>query len=159
MPTPIPLLEPTIRFFGSQIDSTATTPLPYTGTPLTLIRHDLATFFLYIRCLPYILLPLSPFPSGSLDELYPSFQNLWCMFLHAVLAVAQSLFLLSIPVWFFTPLWMVGAFVAAFLALNEAACWGLNGGKAFYDSNPECVEGREERKDEQWIFMNGVSVG
>ncbi|KAJ0163655.1 hypothetical protein CTA2_2630, partial [Colletotrichum tanaceti] len=104
------------------------------------------------------------FPSGEMDELYPSVGNLVCLAAHAVLVVAQLLFLLSLP-WVATlPFNLVLPYAAAFVALNYLVCIPLNAGtsQGMLTSQdnlwPEAAHW-EKHDNELWIFLNGISVG
>jgi len=155
--------EPAIQFWGSQTGSQngskGVPPLAYTGSPLKLFIADIKSFIKYIRFLPFIMFPLSPWPSSHLDELYLSPANLWSMFLHFVLCVLQAGFLLSIPLWFLFPVWSVVAFVSVFLISNESFCYLLNGFESIYESDPALVGHFPKHPNEQWLFLNGVAVG
>lgn len=155
-------------------------PLPYTSNPLALLTIDV---LLFIRLsitwpltlgLPSIVLPLIPFPSRALDELFPSPQNLWATTHHVVLFVAQILFMIGLAVLLFigAPAALFFAYLAAFILVNKAYCRiFLNGrpgqhysaGKQFA-RNPESlgeqwVSRDPSHKGEKWVFINGVAVG
>jgi hypothetical protein len=147
------------KFFGSQVGSSVVIPHSYTGSPLQLLRQDVASAFGFWAFLPFIVYPFTPLGSGPLCELYLSPSNIWCMFLHIILFFMQAPFLLSIPFWVIFPLWSVTAGVAVFWAINQGICYLLNGSQMRYPSNPKFAEAREEHKHEQWIFLNGVAVG
>jgi hypothetical protein len=147
------------KFYGSQVGGSGVTPRSYTGSPLKLLRQDLASAFRFGLFLPFIVYPFTPLGSGPLCELYPSWVNLWSMFLHVILIIMQLPFILSIPFWVFFPLWTVIIGVAVFWAVNQGICYLLNGSKMRYPSNPKYAEKKAEHAHEQWIFLNGVAVG
>ncbi|WQF80642.1 Putative alpha/Beta hydrolase [Colletotrichum destructivum] len=104
------------------------------------------------------------FPSGEMDELYPSIGNLICLGAHGLLVIVQLLFLLSLP-WVATlPFNVILPYAFAFVTLNYIVCIPLNAGtsKGMLTSQdrfwPES-EHWERHDDELWIFLNGVSVG
>ena len=148
-----------IKFHGSQIGSQATIPLPYTDSPLTLLRSDILAALRFYLFLPFIIMPLRPQLSGSLSELYPSASNLWSMFLHLILVCMQLPFILSIPFWVFFPVWSVLIGVGIFWVINRGIWHLLNGKDMATWSEAKFTTGKEVRKNEQWIFLNGVAVG
>ena len=150
-------------------------PVPYTASPIWLAVQDLWLFlritFVWpvTNSLPSIVLPFSPLRSGPLDELYLSPRNLWALFLHAVLIITQSTFLLlllpsllfglPVPALAWTPsciLTITGVVVG-----NYYFCILLNGTKRRYESiiDPEWQESWQKHDDEKWVFINGVAVG
>ena len=148
----------------------ASRPLPYTANPLLLMANDLMlfaqiTFTWPISAgLPSIVLPLWPTRSGSLDELYPDSGNLWAMFLHGILIVAQLVFLVSLVVLPFIPSFPVSYFVyaIAFVVANARFTVLINGWRrqaGFFKSNPKFIEGWPKYENERWVFINGVAVG
>ncbi|KAI9052655.1 hypothetical protein LZ554_003994 [Drepanopeziza brunnea f. sp. 'monogermtubi'] len=148
-----------IKFYGSQVGGSSTTPHSYTGSPWVLLQHDIASAFQYICFLPFIIFPLSSLKSGPLCELYPSSANLYDIFLHIILMLLQLPFVLSVPFWVVFPLWWVLIGVGVFIGVNEAICWLLNGKEMEVWSKDDYVEGRGTFENEQWIFLNGVAAG
>ena len=165
-PLPIALLERrmTVFFLPAQVDCTSsTTPLLYTSSPLDLLWSDIKLFFHHAYTLPGIMLPLGPWGSGELDELYPSPANLYSIFLHVTLILGQLLVLISIPLFLFSPI-PLGLFVlylTIFSSVNHAVCLLLNGRKLTLESRIKLDSSSfpHQHKDEQWIFVNGVAVG
>ena len=154
----------TVNFLPAQVDCTSsTTPLPYTGSPTGLLWSDIKLFFYHIFALPSIVVPLGPWDSGALDELYPSLANLYAISLHAVLIVAQSLVLLSIPIClcFPIPLSTFVMYIIIVYLTNHYICLLLNGKKPTSESLVELDRrGHSDKHErEQWIFLNGVAVG
>jgi hypothetical protein len=148
-----------VEFLPSQIGTEASVPLPYTGSPFQLLWSDILLFFHRIQFLPGILLPLKPWPSGALDELYPSRENIKALALHTFLFVYQAVFLLSLPYFLMVPLALFALYVAVVLLLNGAVCEILNGTERFLYSRVEVDDPRPEHGSEHWIFLNGVAVG
>jgi hypothetical protein len=148
-----------VEFFGSQVGSRVVTPVIYTGSPIKLFYYDVKYSVMHLFDLPSIVFPWTPYGSGHLDELYPSIENLYSMFLHLVLFICQALFLLSVPFWFIFPVWLVAGFVTVFMLLNSMFCFLLNGFKMHYDSDPEITKKMPKHDNEQWVFLNGVAVG
>lgn len=147
-----------IKFYGSQVGGSKISSHSYTGSPLTLLRDDIVSAFSFFLFLPYIVFPMNPLRSGHLCELYPSFANLWSMFLHVILILLQLPFLLSIPFWIFLPVWSVILGIAVFWVMNQGIWYLLNGNQIEYPSNPAYAS-NEGNEHEQWIFLNGVAVG
>lgn len=143
-------------------------PEYYNGPPWTLFKDDIILFFQNIFYLKNIVFPLwgenpgRPFPSGPLDELYPSLSNIHDIVFHIILIITQSAFFLSMPFLAALPFPVFLAYVILFVAVNEVVCWRLNGslpGGVLCSSDfPECKEW-EEHPDEEWVFLNGVAVG
>ena len=150
---------PQINFYGSQVGGKVVTPHSYTDSPLVLLRHDVWSALKLFPFSPFIVFPLSPWGSGKLCELYPSFANVWNMVLHVLLMLIQLPFIFSVPFWIFFPVWSVIAGVSVFWAVNQTICYILNGSKLQYHSDPKYAKLKEEHKHEQWIFLNGVAVG
>ena len=149
------------RFFGSQIGGQSVINYSYTDLPWKLFAYDVYYFFYYLWALPYIIWPVKPSEnnSGHLDELSPTLQNLFCIFIHFILVVLQLSFILALPFSILFPIPLVAAAVAAFLTLNYALCTLINGSETEYHSDPEYAPALPEHAHEQWIFINGVAVG
>ncbi|EFQ33678.1 uncharacterized protein GLRG_08607 [Colletotrichum graminicola M1.001] len=97
------------------------------------------------------------FPSGEMDELYPSVGNLICLAAHTVLIGTQLAFLVSLPLLAFFPFHVFLPYFIGFIFVNYIACIPLNAG-----CNGGVLLSRVTQKgpdDEQWLFLNGVSVG
>ncbi len=140
-------------------------PLPYTASPLRLVLKDTMLFLKItfvlpvIAGLPSIVLPILPFRSGPLDELYPSFANLWAVALHIVLVFAQVLFVLSLlPFAITLPGPVYGIYVIGFVLSNNAVSVLLNGPRKKFRSDTD-MKGWPDHDDEKWFFINGVAVG
>ncbi|KAK5056187.1 hypothetical protein LTR84_012740 [Exophiala bonariae] len=141
-------------------------PISYTSNPFLLFVKDLGLFVANIFTsggILSIVRPLAPTPSGSLDELYPSRQNIWAILLHAFLVVVQLVFLVSLapfaigiplPILYFL-------YVVGFVVGNQYFTILLNGRrkKGLFKSNDRYTEGRKLDEHERWIFINGVAVG
>lgn len=104
-------------------------------------------------------MPIRPFGSGNLDELYPSRQNLFCILVHFVLAILQLAFIVVLPFAIIFPVWMGLAFVSGFMVLNWLFCKLLNGRGLTFHSDPKYAMPLPEHEHEQWVFLNGVAVG
>jgi hypothetical protein len=151
-----------VQFFGSQIGGETERPLSYTGSPWRLFISDILLFMRWSFDLVNIVLPLWPWPSGDLDELYPSLANNFDIVLHSVLFVTQTGFLISLPAWATFPFFLCVAYVVAFMALNTAVCMLLNG-QIPEGGLPSTVDNQSRawarHDDETWLFLNGVAVG
>ncbi|ROT35737.1 hypothetical protein SODALDRAFT_283286 [Sodiomyces alkalinus F11] len=151
------------RFFGSQVGGQAVINYAYTDLPSRLLMWDIYYFFYYAWALPWILMPIGTgddWPnSGHLDELAWTWQNAFCIVVHAVLVVLQMLFLLWLPFVVVLPIWTAAIGFAVFFTVNWALCLLLNGPSIEYHSDPHYAPALPEHADEQWIFINGVAVG
>ncbi|KAL6299478.1 hypothetical protein BKA93DRAFT_753406 [Sparassis latifolia] len=93
------------------------------------------------------VLPLTPTPSGPLDELYPSVENSWAISIHIVLIVIQGVDILSSPL---SPFFVAATFIAysgTVLIVVYAFCLLLNKGVSgeFVYSDEHLLEGYEKR--------------
>ena len=150
------------QFFGSQTGEETNQPLTYTGSPLKLLASDILLFFRWKPYLPNIVIPLWPWPSGDLDEIYPSLANIFDITLHSILFVTQAAFLISLPFLLTVPFFLYVAYMGAFIALNTVVCRLLNG--QIPEGGLKSTEDDHSRAwarhdDESWIFLNGVAVG
>ncbi|KAB8232500.1 uncharacterized protein BDW43DRAFT_312173 [Aspergillus alliaceus] len=136
-------------------------PLPYTASPLQLLGADILLVLKSLWSLPGIILPLNPSTLDELDELYPSWENLFALAMHVCLAMCQVVFLLSLLVCFFSmvPALWIFLYAVAFVWANRAICsWVLNTSDGILQSQV-AIEERPEHEREHWIFINGVAVG
>ncbi|KDN67288.1 hypothetical protein CSUB01_01488 [Colletotrichum sublineola] len=100
------------------------------------------------------------YPSGEMDELYPSVGNLICLTAHTVLIGTQLAFLMSLPLLAFFPLQIFLPYFIGFILINYMACVPLNAGCKGGVLKSRPFRGTEkEHDDELWLFVNGVSVG
>ncbi|KZZ93716.1 hypothetical protein AAL_05432 [Moelleriella libera RCEF 2490] len=102
------------------------------------------------------------FPSGEMDELYPSVGNLLCLSAHTVLIFTQLAFLASLPFVATLPFTLVLPYAIAFILINQVVCMPLNAGVKGGILTSQKIPGDEHwdnHADESWIFLNGVSVG
>ena len=144
-------------------------PIPYTANPLLLIMNDLMLYVQITFTWPItagllsIVLPLSPMRSGTLDEMAPTVANLWTIFLHLILIVAQTFFTLSL-----VPLAFVGLpllyllYIGSFIKGNQWFSALVNGPRlrGLHESHSDCVKGHWPKYEhEKWVFINGVAVG
>lgn len=140
----------------------------YMGPPWRLMLDDAK---LFLQNCPYLLNICTPlwqkdgagYPSGDLAELYPSWGNMWAMALHVFLIAIQSSFLFSLLFVAYLPFPVLLGYIGAFVAVNQLACWQLNGsfsGVGTMESTkfPECSQWKPHA-NEKWIYLNGVSVG
>ncbi|KAG9772084.1 hypothetical protein ABEF93_002579 [Exophiala dermatitidis] len=142
-------------------------PLPYTANPLLLMLNDL---WLFVQItftwpltagLPSIILPLSPSRSKGLDELALTVPNAWSDFIHLILVVAQTLFLISLfPLAYILLPSLYLLYIVAFVLGNQWFTVLLNGRRrSGFMSDPQCVQGKRVHPHERWVFINGVAVG
>lgn len=156
--------KPNAELFGSQLGTKTSTPLSYTAQPWRLCYSDIRLFFTWIIYLPNIVLPIGPWPSGYLDELYPSRANLYDIILHGILFIAQATFLLSIPFLIFMPFGLFISYLGGFCGLNYFVCQLLNWSCCIPSEGLQPTEDAHFQswapcEDEYWIFLNGVAVG
>ncbi|KAJ0114405.1 hypothetical protein J7T55_010794 [Diaporthe amygdali] len=151
----------TVDFYGSQVDNPTVINYSYTDKPSRLLLWDVYYFFYYIWALPYIILPWRPFDSGDLSELAPTRGNLWCIFIHVVLAILQLVMIICLPpVALILPLWTTLAIVAVFVGVNKGLCLLINAKEVLFHSDPEYAKPDQKKfAHEQWIFLNGVACG
>ncbi|KND89301.1 hypothetical protein TOPH_06028 [Tolypocladium ophioglossoides CBS 100239] len=147
------------EFYRSQIGGTSVINYCYTDMPWRLLVKDIHYFFAYAWALPWVLMPLRPYGSDELDELYPDWRNLFCILVHFVLVILQLAFLVVLPVAIFFPIWTVAGGVSAFMLVNWALCKLLNGKEVTFRSNEKYAKELPEHAHEQWVFLNGVAVG
>ncbi|KAL4786339.1 hypothetical protein BJX76DRAFT_124267 [Aspergillus varians] len=137
------------------------TPLPYTASPWKLMWEDIHLFFRKAWSIPFVLLPLSTYNSGDLDELYPSLSNMGNLAFHTILSLLQILFLLTIPVFvvcMVPALWMC-VYIGGALWANKALCnLVLNREPSVLVSRYPELEAPEHRH-EHWVFINGIACG
>lgn len=150
-----------VDFYGSQVDNPTVINYSYTDRPSRLLLWDVYYFFYYIWALPYIILPWKPFDSGDLSELAPTRGNLWCVFIHVVLAILQLVMIICLPpVALILPLWMTLAVVAVFVGVNKGLCTLINAKEILFYSDPKYAAPDQKKfAHEQWIFLNGVACG
>lgn len=146
-------------FYRSQIGGTGVINYSYTDFPWRLFLKDVYYFFKYFWALPWIVLPLTPADSGELDELYPSWANLFCLAIHSVLIILQLFFIAGLLVTIFFPVWLGAAFACVCLFLNWLLCLLLNGKGMTFNSDEKYAKALPEHAHEQWIFLNGVAAG
>ncbi|RAL05214.1 uncharacterized protein BO80DRAFT_397584 [Aspergillus ibericus CBS 121593] len=134
----------------------------YTGSPWLLFFADLGLFLRNIFYLPCIFSPLAPWPSGRLDELYPTLANIFDISLHCVLFVLQLAFIFSLPLLIYLPFCLYVLYVGATLALNSFVCRILNRGipsDGLRSTEDDFSRLWVRHEDEYWIFLNGICVG
>jgi hypothetical protein len=152
-------LKRTVTLVPSQIGGPDQVPVSYTSTPGRLLWYDCQLFISKLKNTFGVFLPLRFGKNADpFDELYPSVPNIMSVIIHSILFVIQTVFLCSLPLYFFAPcIWLI-VYVALFFITNGLICRVLNGSdlkvypKVAVDQNGEF-------KDEYWIFMNGVAVG
>ncbi|OAA49672.1 hypothetical protein NOR_01595 [Metarhizium rileyi] len=152
-------MDTATEFYRSQIGGTSVINYSYTDFPLKLLLKDVYYFFVYGWALPWIMLPLRPWGSCELDELYPSWKNIYCILVHVSLVLLQLGFIVVLPVGIFFPLWTTAVGVGAFLTLNWVLCKLLNGKDITFHSDEKYARASPEHAHEQWVFLNGVAVG
>lgn len=147
-------------FYRSQIGGASVINYSYTDFPWRLLVKDTYYFFAYLWALPFVLRPAFSYGSGELDELYPTIRNVFCVLLHVVLIVLQLILLVSVPVIaFWLPSVAAVAVILCFLLVNTMLCRFLNGTEYEFYSDDKYAKLRPEHEHEQWVFVNGVSVG
>jgi hypothetical protein len=153
------IMSSVTEFYRSQIGNEAVINYAYTDFPWRLLAKDVYYFFAYCWALPWVLFPLNKFGSGELDELYPSFMNIFCLTVHFFLLIFQLAFLITLPFVLVFPAWMGVGGIVAFNLINRLVCMLLNGKDIIFHSDEKYAQERPEHEHEQWVFLNGVSVG
>lgn len=148
-----------IQFFGSKVGGGVVNEYDYTDVPSKLLFWDIYYVFYYAWSIPLVIRPLRPRDGNHFDELAWGWRNAYCVVVHVVLIVMQLGFLLSMPLAFFVPPWMTAVFVAAFWAVTLLLCRTLNGAKMTHVSDPKFTAGKEAHGHEQWLYINGISIG
>ncbi|KAM4056599.1 alpha/beta-Hydrolase [Hirsutella rhossiliensis] len=152
-------MDAVTEFYRSQIGGTSVINYAYTDMPTRLLVKDIYYFFVYSWALPRVLSPIGLWASGELAELYPSWPNLFCVLVHVILAVFQLFFILALPLAVLLPIWAAAGAVAVFLLLNWLLCKLLNGPGFIFHSDAKYARERPEHAHEQWVFLNGVTIG
>jgi hypothetical protein len=147
------------EFFGSQVGGESVINYSYTDMPWRLVAWDIKYFITFAWALPWIVWPVRPCDGGHLDELSPTAENIWCIFIHVLLVILQVFFLISLPVALVLPVYLFIVTLAIFFSINWLLCRCLNGSTITYESDPKYAPTLEEHQHEQWIFLNGVAVG
>lgn len=149
-----------VDFIPSQLDTnSASTPLPFRGSPVQLLLADL---WLVLRLLRFVLHIFTPIGTRSkYGELYlkdPG--NIRDLTLHVVLSVVGIVWLLAfIPVFLLFPGFIFCIFNVAFTVVVWLLCRILNYGPRTYKSTFELGETVQLYPDERWLFINGVDCG
>ncbi|KAF8853972.1 hypothetical protein BDZ45DRAFT_657313 [Acephala macrosclerotiorum] len=140
-----------------------TIPQDIDQNPFRLVWDDLQSVFLLSKLLPLIIVPFN-FNSGPLDELYPSWSNIWAVALHVILLFTQLLMIITLPImaviFWFLPGLLNLLYFAAFVGITLFFTRLLNG-----PPTTEALVGLPDGIDpvndehELWFFINGVSVG
>lgn len=147
------------ELYRSQIGGASVINYSYTDMPVKLLGWDIYYFFVYAWALPWVLYPMFTYGSGTMDELYPTWMNGFCVLVHLVLAVLQLAFLIAIPFAVLLPVWMAAAVFGGFMIGNWLLCKLLNGKERTFHSDDVYAKEDPEHAHEQWVFVNGVAVG
>ncbi|KAL2823050.1 hypothetical protein BJX63DRAFT_4395 [Aspergillus granulosus] len=148
-------------FLPPQSSTTPATPLPYTASPWKLLWEDILLVSRSLWAVPNVILPLTPYNSGDLDELYPSLRNLANLAFQLVLSLLQIGFLISVPILVIcmAPTLWTCAYIGGVLLANRALCnLLLNRGSTVLESRVPKHEA-PEHKGEHWVFINGIACG
>jgi hypothetical protein len=139
-------------------------PSDMDSNPFRWVWEDICSVFRLANLIPRIILPLGPFLSGKLDELYPSPPNLRALALQIFLFISQILLLFSLPVGLLA-LWALpfvahAAFYAAFAVITSIVVRLLNGPPS-RRSLIGVPKTRPPVNDESelWFFINGIATG
>ncbi|KAG9251199.1 uncharacterized protein F5Z01DRAFT_683469 [Emericellopsis atlantica] len=152
-------MDPFTSLYRCQIGGADIISYSYTDMPWKLLGWDIYYFFVYAWALPWVLWPMFTYGSGELDELYPTFQNLFCVFMHLILAILQLGFIIALPLTVILPVWVATGGIGAFLLGNWLLCKLLNGTGREFSSDDVFAAELPEHAHEQWVFVNGVAVG
>ncbi|KAL2846047.1 hypothetical protein BJX68DRAFT_277217 [Aspergillus pseudodeflectus] len=139
-------------------------PSDMDSNPFRWVWEDICSVPRLANLIPRIILPLGPFLSGKLDELYPSPPNLRALALQIFLFISQILLLFSLPVGLLA-LWALpfvahAAFYAAFAVITSIVVRLLNGPPS-RRSLIGVPKTRPPVNDESelWFFINGIATG
>jgi hypothetical protein len=139
--------------------------IPYDIHPLRLVWFDILSIFELVRLLPLTVAPLTPFASGSLDELSPTWSNMRDMFLHTILIIIQLVLILALPImtvlFWFLPGLVSLAFALEMLVVTLVIMRLLNGGpiSECYVGLPPDGQMPVNDEHELWFFINGITIG
>lgn len=152
---------------GSNNESSDSTPLPYTASPIQLLGSEVKLIkdiiFYYPASFLGIVRPA--WSSNTEDELcLTNPKNVRSLLLHGILIITQSLFLVALVYGLLIPVPAAAylLFVISCLTLNFYFCKLLNGDGSPQTSNPEILSSfspSQGQEKERFIFINGVSVG
>ncbi|KAL3456200.1 hypothetical protein BJX64DRAFT_281532 [Aspergillus heterothallicus] len=139
-------------------------PSDMDSNPFRWVWEDICSVLRLANLIPRIILPLGPFPSGKLDELYPSLPNLWALALQIFLVISQVLLIFSFPfallAFWALPLVAHFAFYMAFAIVTSIIVRLLNGppsGRSLIGVPTTRPPVNDE--SELWFFINGVATG
>lgn len=132
--------------------------------PIRLLCNDIYSVFRLSGLLFFVIIPVWPWPSGPLDELYLNGPNVRDLILHIHLVITQILLIITLPI--FSVLFVafptfvhIFFFETGWLA-TKTVTWLLNG-----SSTTQCLVGvptnRQPVNDESelWFFINGIATG
>jgi hypothetical protein len=132
--------------------------------PVRLLCRDIYSVFRLSRLLVFILIPVWPWPSGRLDELYLSKPNVRDLILHIHLVITQLLLIITLPIFaaLFAafPTFVHVFFLETFWLATKTVTWLLNG-----PSTTQCSVGVPRNRqpvndnNELWFFINGIATG
>ena len=146
--------------FCSQAGGRSVVDYSYTDLPWRLLGYDVYYFFHFFWAIPNVLLPADNPLSGSMSELAPTRQNIFCIAIHALLCILQLFFIVFLlPVVAIFPGWTSAVAIGAYLLVNTLICKLLKGKQETYWSADEYAPKLEKHAHEQWIFLNGVAAG
>lgn len=133
--------------------------------PFRLVWDDILSVFQLSRLLPLIILPLAPFNSGPLDELYPSWSNMSALTLHMALLPIQLSMIVTLPLmavlFWFLPGFVHLLYFVSFIAVTFLFTRFLNGPpttESLIGLPPDGVDAVND-EHELWFFINGVATG
>ena len=162
------IIEPTsalsvadgVKYIPPQMDPLASaTVTAARQDPIRLMIEDTVVLLRLLRYLPNVLAPF--FTKDKDAELYMSLGNARVGILQTLLAVMQTLFMITvIPAFLSLP---GGAFLAA-TALFCLACYlitlPMEGPSINHSNMDSCTKAlAEQHRDERWIFVNGICTG
>ncbi|KAL2793141.1 hypothetical protein BJX66DRAFT_232910 [Aspergillus keveii] len=139
-------------------------PSDMDSNPFRWVWEDICSVPRLANLIPRIILPLGPFSSGKLDELYPSLPNLWALALQIFLVISQVILLFTFPVGLLAlwalPLVAHAAFYTAFAVVTSIVVRLLNGppsGRSLIGVPKTRPPVNDE--SELWFFINGIATG
>ncbi|KAL2795102.1 hypothetical protein BJX66DRAFT_337320 [Aspergillus keveii] len=149
------------KFLPPQSSTTLATPLPYTASPWKLLWEDILLVLRSLWAVLNVILPLTPYNSGDLDELYPSPRNIANLAFQLVISLLQVIFLISIPVLIIcmAPTLWTCVYIGGIILANRALCDLLVNRRSTVLVSRFPEHEAPDHKGEHWVFINGIACG
>lgn len=149
----------TVTFVPTQLAGQSQVPVSYTSTPSRLFWYEIQLVISKAGKAAGVFLPLRyGKQSDPYDELYFSPENFIAVGLQSILAISQTLFVISLPTFFIAPVFWLVLYGLAFYTINGFLCQLLNGTDIKVYPSVD-VDQDDRFSNEYWIFINGVATG